>query len=203
MTTSPENLAAQYAQMSETELMELARSYDGLLEVAQVALRAEFARRGLEPPLVEEPEEWEFRRLVTVRRYRDLAEAYVGRSLLESADIPAWIADENLVRMDWFYSNLVGGMRLQVDERDEAAAREILEERAPETITYGEEEVYVQPTCPKCGSDEITLGSGTERGRSLLALYVLSIPVPPREAAWHCEACGAQWADAGNGEPLG
>ena len=168
MTTSPENLAAQYAQMSETELMELARSYDGLLEVAQVALRAEFARRGLQPPVVEEPEEWEFRRLVTVRRYRDLAEAYVGRSLLESAGIPAWIADENLVRMDWFYSNLVGGMRLQVDERDEVAAREILEERAPETITYGEEEVYVQSTCPKCGSDEITLGGGTEWRTALL-----------------------------------
>jgi hypothetical protein len=203
MTTSPENLAAQYAQMSETELMELARSYEGLLEIAQVALRAEFARRGLEPPLVEEPEEWEFRRLVTVRRYRDLAEAYVGRSLLESASIPAWIADENLVRMDWFYSNLVGGMRLQVDERDEAVAREILEERAPETITYGEEEVYIQPTCPKCGSAEISLGGGTERGRSLVALYVLSIPVPPREATWHCEACDTQWADAENDEPLG
>jgi hypothetical protein len=196
MTPSPEDLAALYAHMSETELMELARSYDGLLEVAQVALRAEFARRGLEPPLVEVPDEWEFRRLVTVRRYRDLAEAYVGRSLLESAGIPAWVADENLVRMDWFYSNLVGGMRLQVDERDEAAAREILEERAPETIKYGEEEVYVQPTCPKCGSTEITLGGGTERGRSLVALYLLAIPVPPREAAWHCEACGARWAAA-------
>jgi hypothetical protein len=195
MTPSPEDLAAQYAQMSEMELMELARSYDGLLEIAQVALRAEFARRGLEPPLVEEPEEWEFRRLVTVRRYRDLAEAYVGRSLLESAGIPAWIADENLVRMDWFYSNLVGGMRLQVDEREEAAAREILQEGAPETITYGEEEVYVQPTCPKCGSAEITLGSGTERGRSFVALYMLSVPVPPREAAWHCEVCGANWVD--------
>jgi predicted RNA-binding Zn-ribbon protein involved in translation (DUF1610 family) len=194
MTPSPEDLAAQYAQMSETELMELAHSYDGLLEVAQVALRAEFARRGLEPPPVEEPEEWEFRRLVTVQRYRDLAEAYMGRSLLESAGIPAWVADENLVRMDWFYSNLVGGMRLQVDERDEAAAREILEERAPETITYGEEEVYVQPTCPKCGSTEITLGVGTERGRSFVALYLLAIPMPPREAAWHCEACGARWA---------
>jgi len=202
MTPSPDDLAARYAGMSETELMELARSYDGLLETAQVALRAEFARRGLEPPLVEEPQEWEFRRLVTVRRYRDLAEAYVGRSLLESAGIPAWIADENLVRMDWFYSNLVGGMRLQVDEGEEAAAREILEERAPGTITYGEEEVYVQPTCPKCGSAEITLGSGTERGQSLVALYVLSIPVPPREATWQCEACGARWADARDGEPL-
>jgi len=202
MTPSPDDLAARYAGMSETELLELARSYDGLLEIAQVALRAEFARRGLEPPLVEEPQEWEFRRLVTVRRYRDLAEAYVGRSLLESAGIPAWIADENLVRMDWFYSNLVGGMRLQVDEGEEAAAREILEEGAPGTITYGEEEVYVQPTCPKCGSAEITLGSGTERGQSLVALYVLSIPVPPREAIWQCEACGARWVDARDGEPL-
>ncbi len=202
MTPSPEDLVAQYAQMSETELMELARSYDGLLEIAQVALRAEFAQRGIEPPLVEEPVEWEFRRLVTVRRYRDLTEAIVGRSLVESAGISAWIADENLVRMDWFYSNLVGGMRLQVDERDEAAAREILEEGVPGTIMYGPEEAYVQPTCPDCGSSEITLGNGTECGRSLVALYLLAIPVLPRKAAWHCEACGAQWVDAGNGEPL-
>jgi len=203
MKPSPEDLATQYAQMSETELMELACSYDGLLEIAQEALRSEFARRGLEPPLVQEPEELEFRRLVTVRRYRDLPEAYVGRSLLESAGIPAWIADEHLVRMNWFYSNLVGGMRLQVDESAAAAAREILEARVPGIITYGQEEAYVQPTCPKCGSAEITLGGGTERGRSLVALYVLAIPVPPREAAWHCEACGTQWADVENGEPAG
>ena len=196
MTPTPEDLAAQYAQMSEPELMELARSYDGLLEVAQAALRAEFARRALEPPLVEEPKQWEFRHLITVRRYRDLAEAYAGRSLLEPAGIPAWIADENLVRMDWFYSNMVGGLRLQVDERDEATAREILDEAAPDTITYGEEQVYVQPTCPKCGSAEITLGSGTENGRSLLALYLVSIPVPPQQAAWHCEACDARWVES-------
>jgi predicted RNA-binding Zn-ribbon protein involved in translation (DUF1610 family) len=117
--------------------------------------------------------------------------------------IQAWIADEHLVRMNWFYSNLVGGVRLQVDERDEAAARESLEAEVPGTITYGQEEAYVQPTCPKCGSAEITLGSGTERGRSFVALYMLSVPVPPRKAAWHCGACGAQWVDAGNGEPLG
>jgi hypothetical protein len=201
MTPTPEDLAALYAQMSETELMELARSYDGLLEIAQVTLRAEFARRGLEPPLVEEPEEPELRRLVTVRRYRDLAEVFVGRSLLESAGIRAWVADERLVQMDWFYSNLIGGMRLQVDESDEAAARQILAEAVPGTIAYGDPEAYVQPTCPKCGSAEITLG-GTERGRSLVALYVLAIPVPPGEAAWHCEACGARWVDEGNGEPL-
>ena len=203
MKPTPEDLAAQYEQMSEIELMELARSYDGLLEIAQVALRAEFARRGIEPPLVEEPDEPEFRHLVTVSRYRDLPEAYAGRSLLESAGILAWIADEHLVRMNWFLSNMVGGMRLQVDVSDEAIAKEILEAEVPGTITYGQEEDYIQPTCPKCGSAEITLGGGTERGRSFVALYVLSIPVPPREATWHCETCDAQWVDAGNSGPLG
>lgn len=203
MTPSPDDLAAQYAQMSETELMELARCYDGLLETAQVALRAEFARRGLEPPLVEEPEEWVFRRIVTVRRYRDLMDAFLGRSLLESAGIQSWVADENLVRMDWFYSNMVGGLRLQIDESDEVDARAILDEGAPQTITYGEEEAYVQPTCPKCGSAEVTMGDGTERGRSFVALYVLAIPVPPRKSVWHCEACDARWVDEENGEPVG
>lgn len=201
MTPTPDDLAKQYAQMSETELMELARSYDGLLEVAQATLRAEFARRGLEPPLVEEPDELEFRPLVTVRRYRDLTEALVGRALLESSGIEAWIADEHLVRMVWFYSDLIGGMRLQVEERDEAAAREILDQGVPQTITYAQEEVYVQPTCPKCGSVEITLGDRTEHGRSLAALYVLTIPVPPRKSVWHCNACGAKWTDTENGAP--
>jgi hypothetical protein len=202
MKLSPEDLAAQYAQMSEMELMELARSYDGLQEIAQAALRAEFARRGLEPPLLEEPGKWEFRHLVTVRRCRDIAEAYLERSLLETAGIQSWIADEHLVRMDWFYSNMVGGMRLQVDEHDEAAAREILDGGVPETIAFGEEQVFVQPTCPKCGSSEIALGGGTEAGRSLVALYVMAIPVPPRKAVWHCDTCGARWEDTGNSEPL-
>jgi len=203
MTPTPEELASQYAEMSETELMELAHAYDGLLEVAQTALRAEFARRGLEPPTIEEPDEWELRRVVTVQSYRDLAEAYAGRSMLESAGISAWIADENLVRINWFLSNLVGGLRLQVAEPDETAARETLGKAVPPDIPYGGEEVFVQPTCPKCGSAEVTLGDGTERGRSLVALYVLAIPVPPREAAWHCEACGARWEDDGAQDEMG
>lgn len=203
MTPNPEELAAQYAQMGVPELMEIARSYDDLVEIAQVALRAEFARRGLEPPVVPQREKQELRRLVTVWRFRDLTEALVGRSLLESAGIPAWIADEHLVRMNWFLSNSVGGLRLQVDEHNEPAARAMLEETVPPPIEYGSEEVFVQPTCPKCGSADITLGSGTERGRSFVALYLFAIPVPPREAAWQCEACGAQWLDTGDGEPRG
>ena len=71
MSGLPEEFAKRYAEMSEVELMELAQDYDSLTEVAKAALRAEFARRNLEPPLVEDAEEAEQplgRELVTLRR---------------------------------------------------------------------------------------------------------------------------------------
>jgi hypothetical protein len=113
MKPGPEEFETRYARMSEVELLELAQEYDSLTETAQSALRAEFARRHLEPPLIDEPVEEAdpaARELVTVRRYRDLSEAIVARSLLESAGIAAGIRDENIARMEWQYSNLLGGI---------------------------------------------------------------------------------------------
>jgi hypothetical protein len=53
MNLNPEEFASLYARLGESELVELARSYDNLLEPAQAALRQEFRRRGLEPPMIE------------------------------------------------------------------------------------------------------------------------------------------------------
>ena len=190
MGPTAQELAAHYAEMSETELMELARSWEGLTPIAQQVLRAEFDRRRLQPPLLDAPRPDETHRLVTVRRYRDLAEAFVARSLLESAGITAWIADENLVRLDWFYSNLVGGMRLQVDAGDEAAAREILEERGPHMMPPEEleglenREDYVQPTCPRCGSTDPAFVGMVGDG-----------------ARWMCPFCRIQWTEHDEPEP--
>lgn len=126
--------ASRYMAMSETELMELARSYDTLVAPAQEALRTEFARRHLEPPLVDEPETIEPRQVVTIESFQDLPAADLARGLLESAGIHAWMQDDNLVRMDWFYSNAVGGIRLQVDRDDAEEARAILNQPMPPAI---------------------------------------------------------------------
>ena len=56
MNPDREELVANYAELGELELMTLAQSYDTLTDAAQNALRGEFARRGLEPPLVDEPD---------------------------------------------------------------------------------------------------------------------------------------------------
>jgi hypothetical protein len=110
----------EYTQMSEAELLHLAAAYDSLVEPAQEALRSEFARRHMETPLVKDNDIMEVASepLMTMRRYRDLSEAMVGRTILESAGLFCYLRDENVVRLDWAYSNAVGGIRLEVRPED-------------------------------------------------------------------------------------
>src|SRR5271170_1771821 len=154
MNPSPNELANNYAQMSESELMNIARSYDSLTELAQTALRAEFAWRRLDPPTIDDlatPAE-AGPGFVTIRRYRDLSEAIVARSLLESAGIAAYLRDENLVRLEWQISNFIGGIRLQVERADEAAAAELLSQPIPDKVPFDDQTEFAQPLCPICFS---------------------------------------------------
>jgi hypothetical protein len=46
--------------------------------------------------------------------------------------VACFLADENMVRMDWFISNLLGGVKLLVDPEDFAEASRVLNEPAPQ-----------------------------------------------------------------------
>ncbi len=186
----------QYAQMSEIELLRLAAAYDSLVGTAQDALRDEFARRGIEPPIVAEEIEVTSQPLVTLRRYRDLSEALVARSMLESAGIFCFLRDENFVRIDWGYSNFVGGIRLEV-RAESIAETEALLNQPPERIAFAEGEEYKQPHCPRCGSVSITF-LGSDRSAAVATTFLLGIPLPLGEETWRCDACGCRWADDGD-----
>jgi len=126
-------LSALYSQMAEGELQEIATEASTLTEVAQRVLSDEFQRRGMEP-VAEAPKvrrEFEFQDLVTIRQFRDLPEAILARGVLESAGIETFLADDNIVRMDWFISNLVGGIKLKVRKEDLEAANEVLQAPVP------------------------------------------------------------------------
>jgi hypothetical protein len=204
MEEDQSTFAAAYTKLDETGLMELARSYATLTDSAQTALRAEFLKRRLEPPLIDDDADLLPQRLVTVRRYRDLSEAIVARTLLESAEIPVYLQDENLVRLDWQVSNFIGGIRLQVDEPDAQAALELLDQAIVDPIAQLGEADFEQPRCPKCGSNEITF-EGASRGAALASLYLVAVPLPLGRETWRCESCGARWTDddteSGDPEP--
>lgn len=192
-----ESFAKRYEVMSETELMGLGRKYDDLTDDAQAALRAEFERRGLEPPLIEEQElVEEDPDLVTVGRYRDMPEAVVARTVLEDAGIECFLRDENTVGVDWLLSNAIGGMRLQVAAKDEVAAMEVLSQPVPEEFALDSGEDFVQPVCPKCGSTDV-IANDPDR-KVMAASMLIGVPLPhqrPKEAEWRCMSCGCVWAD--------
>lgn len=67
------------------------------------------------------------RDLVTIVRVTEVWEAHIIKARLQAEGLLASIADEHLVSMDWFYSNAIGGVRVQVPACEEDRARNVLE----------------------------------------------------------------------------
>jgi hypothetical protein len=57
-----------------------------------------------------------------------LLEAQLARGLLDSAGIESFLFDDNMVRMDWFNANALGGVKLRVDTHNVEAANRVLQE---------------------------------------------------------------------------
>lgn len=105
--------------------------------------------------------------LITVASFSKPEDAHLLRIRLEAGGVPAYLQNENLVQIDWLYSNAVGGVRVQIDEQDVEKAREILTEEPLGDFPIG------FPVCPVCASSE------TE----------------PISDEWKCLACGHVWSE--------
>jgi hypothetical protein len=214
-----------YSRQLDGELESVATQAYELTEIAQIALRSELARRGLSvelvldtPPkvtegpqitvgdpapaeasLAEAPDgELELRNLVTVRKFRDLPEALLAKGSLESAGIAAVLTDDNIIRMDWFWSNLMGGIKLQVDMEEVEAASGILDQPIPEGFDVAGVGEYQQPRCPKCQSLDISFME-LDRPVAYVSAF-FNVPIPWHRAAWRCHSCHAEWEDDGVSE---
>jgi len=203
MTNNPDQergrLVESYGKLSDGELEKIAKEADELTDVAREVLGAELSRRGLKVELAEHPtsDEVEMRNLVTLRNFRDLPEALLAKGSLESAGIECSLADDNMVRLDWFYSNAIGGIKLMVDQADVEAAEQVLTSPIPENFEAEGSGAYEQPKCPKCGSLDVNFQESDPAAYLSLAV---SVPLPFRRRAWRCRACHAEWEDASEAE---
>jgi wobble nucleotide-excising tRNase len=161
MTNNPDQergrLVESYGRLSDGELEKIAGEADELTDVAREVLRAELQQRGLQAELPEhrESDKPEIRDLVTLRKFRDLPEALLAKGSLESAGIECTLADDNMVRLDWFYSNAIGGIKLLVNRDDVETAEQVLTSPIPENFEAEGVGTYEQPKCPKCGSLDV------------------------------------------------
>jgi len=215
-------LAKFYSHQMDGELESVAKQAYELTDLARQALRAEMSRRGLAAELIELPPappvspalpgdppesgasveetsssdgELELRRMQTIRQFRDLPAALLAKGSLESAGIEAVLTDDNVVRLDWFWSNLMGGVKLLVDAENVAAAEDVLTQPIPEHFDVSGVGEYEQPRCPSCGSLDVTF---KELNRPVTYLTVwLHVPIPVYRRAWRCHSCEVEWEDDG------
>ena len=191
-------LAANYAGMTDGELQRLVRNAESLTELAWDALEDEMERRNLEyadDAVPEARQEMEMRELVTIRQFRDLPEALLAKGSLESAGIPCFLADENLVRLDWFISNFIGGIKLNVRSADVENAQNLLNEPILEGLYVHGVGLYEQPRCPKCQSLDVNFQE-LDRPIAYMTAF-LHVPIPVQRTGWRCHACDAEWEGDG------
>lgn len=153
---------------------------------------------GTQQALPEAESEGDIDGMVTIRTFRDLPEALLAKGSLDSAGMKCALVDDNIVRMDWFWSNAMGGVKVLVNREDVAAAEEILAQPIPEHFDVSGVGEYEQPRCPKCGSLDINF---RELQSSAYLSMALSVPIPFHRRAWRCHSCDVEWEDDGAPSP--
>jgi Putative prokaryotic signal transducing protein len=188
-------IAGVYSAMNDEELGQIAESGDELSSAAWQAFQAEVAKRGLRltiaPPRGQDV--YEFNETVTIRQFRDLPEALLAKGSLESAGIQVYLVDDNMIRMDWFISNLLGGIKLKVRAEDAEAAIEILNQPIPEMLDVEGVGEFEQPKCPKCQSLDVS-NEELDKPIAYLTAYA-GIPVPAYKRGWTCHSCSNRWEE--------
>jgi hypothetical protein len=207
---NPEELAKHYASMLDGELLKLARQSSELLPEAQQALAAELRKRELDPPepdkpvpLPPVPHEYveanvDPDEVVVIRKFRDFPEAMIAKGSLDAAGIECFLADENMIRMNWLYSNFLGGLKLAVREEDVDAALDVLEQPIPPSFEVDGIGGYEQPRCPKCSSLDIEFEKFDKRWWGV-GMYA-NLPLLITKDRWKCWSCGHRWKETPDAE---
>lgn len=66
--------------------------------------------------------------LITVATFTSPWEAHIAKGRLEAEGITVYIADEHHIWVNWFYSQALGGVKLQVSDLDVPDAARVLSE---------------------------------------------------------------------------
>lgn len=137
-------------------------------------------------------------------------EAEVACARLRQEGLSPALGDENLVNLDWFMSQAVGGIKVVVPESEAEQASRILEEAelSESNLASEAELAELVPTmdmglpenddpeddlrCPRCGSSNLTFHRWSRAG-FVGSFLLFGIPLPIPRPRWRCAACNGVW----------
>ncbi len=114
-----------------------------------------------------------------IATYTKMEDAHLAVSKLQGSGVEAWLRDEATTNLYWFYSNAIGGVKVEVAEEDFERAHEVLELPKEESGLLA---------CPHCGSENISVRQMNLL--SALALIFLNLILPNRKQKVDCLDCG-------------
>jgi DNA-directed RNA polymerase subunit M/transcription elongation factor TFIIS len=203
-------LSEHYRQLSDDELVDLARQTSELTDVAQQVLAQEIANRRLTIPPEEpaaprspasrpdsaadaESPYAEDRELVDICTVWSLADALKLQRLLDTAAIPFYMGPEKATGVDAVTSNFANGLSVQIMQVGVPWARQVLQQYFPADEPPEEkadESDNLAIHCPKCHSTKVVfedLDRGPENSEGK----------PSSKFKWTCDSCGHEWEDDG------
>ena len=142
---------------------------------------------------------------ITVLTFTFPHEVAIVRGRLEAEGISCFVKDELTVQIHPFYSNAIGGVKLQVRESDLTQAIEILKETGyiyEEELSSSQEPSYLKKhnenqqilikegklICPICGSEEV-IKSKKAGWLFLVTSLLLIFPTPFFRKTYYCFEC--------------
>ena len=125
--------------------------------------------------------------LVTAGTFSFPHEAEIARSTLEAEGIAAYVADAHTINMQWLYSNAMGGVRVQVHQKDLTVAKEVLNTDYS-SLVDSEVGVEINEKCSKCGGllEPYTKG----RRPAYIVFLLLGFPLFFHQHGSRCASCG-------------
>lgn len=127
--------------------------------------------------------------MITVATFSFPHEAHIAKLKLDAKGIPAFVADEHTINMQWLYSSAIGGVKLQVPAPFVEQATEALAEDLSDLLESDDEDDREEPRCPTCGSQALT---PYIRGKkpAFLVFLLLGFPLFFYRRGVRCDACG-------------
>ena len=127
---------------------------------------------------------------VVLGAYSNNLEAGLVCSFLEAHNIATKLKDEHIVAIAWQYSNLVGGVKVQVPRDQFIEAKELLESREKDLSQLGH-------PCPNCQSELTRVYTNLELGLIETITSIATGIVKPLydKKPWRCHSCSHQWVE--------
>jgi Putative prokaryotic signal transducing protein len=147
---------------------------------------------------------WDFEERAVAASFNAPWEAELARARLEAEGVEAVLGDDNLIHMDWFVAQAVGGVKVLVRPEELARAAEILraDHSLPEVGLAEAEDSSDPPRCPRCNSTNLVF-ERWNRWAFIGSLLALGFPLPVRSHRYRCTQCRGVWRPEEVGSAVG